>query len=66
MIKFCAAKIVQIEQITKFYLSYFEMQPIFDLFQKVKGTIKPAKYKKTKCKHLLTTLFRLNEKNTII
>ena len=37
MIKFCAAKVVQIEQITKFYLSYFEMQPIFDLFQKVKG-----------------------------
>lgn len=38
MIKFCAAKIVQIEQITKFYLSYFEMQPIFDLFLKVKST----------------------------
>ena len=38
MIKFCAAKVVQIEQITKFYLSYFEMQPIFDLFLKVKST----------------------------
>ena len=44
MIKFCAAKIVQIEQITKFYLSYFEMQPIFDLFLKVKITIKTANY----------------------
>jgi len=28
-----AAKIVQIEQKTKFYLSFFEMQPIFDLLR---------------------------------
>ena len=32
-LSYLGAKIVQIEQKTKFYLSFFEMQPIFDLLR---------------------------------
>ena len=33
VLSYLGAKIVQIEQKTKFYLSFFEMQPIFDLLR---------------------------------
>lgn len=31
VLSYLGAKIVQIEQKTKYYLSFFEMQPIFEL-----------------------------------
>ena len=33
VVNYSVAKIVQIEQKTKFYLSFFEMKPIFDLLR---------------------------------